>query len=165
MSSQHGSQPTTTLERRAALRARRRTADLAIASSALGAAMLALPLSQNRFHGPEVAAALAVAATAMLARQRWGIALVALAGMMLLPTLVPIALFGTHAPSIFGIGPMAQITAWLAVLGTVPSLLAMKRGAAAMVLVTGWRRTRRSVRHAHVGLIAAGALASIVPFL
>jgi hypothetical protein len=157
--------PTSRLSRRAELRARRHSADLAIALSALGAAMLALPLSQNIFHGPEVAAALAVAATAMLAKQRWAIALVVLAALMLAPTIVPIALFGTKAQSIFGVGAFAQLAAWLAVLGIVPGVLAMRRAAAAMVLVTGWRRTKRSVRGTAFGLVACGALAAIVPFL
>jgi hypothetical protein len=153
------------LARRAELRTQRWRADLAIALSALVAAMFALPLAQNIWHGPEVAATLAVAATAMLAGQRWAIALVVLAEMMLLPTIVPTALFGTSATSIFGVGALAQITAWLAIAGCVPGLLAMRRGAAAMVVVTGWRRTRRSVRGTAFGLVACGALAAIVPFL
>jgi hypothetical protein len=155
----------TRLARRAELRARRRGADLVIALSALCAAMLSLPLAQNMFHGPEVAATLAVAATAMLAKQRWAIALVVLASLMLLPTIVPTALFGTEARSIFGTGPLAQITAWIAVLGTLPGILAMRRAAAAMVLVTGWRRTKHSVRGTAFGIVACGALAAIVPFL
>ena len=157
--------PTSRLARRAELRTRRRNADLAIALSALAASMLALPLAQNIWHGPEVAATLAVAATAMLAGQRWAIALVVLAEMMLLPTIVPRALFGASSASIFGVSVFAQVTGWLAMLGTVPGRLAMRRGAAAMVLVTGWRRTKHSVRGTALGLIACGALAAIVPFL
>ncbi|MFN0251131.1 MAG: hypothetical protein ACKV2T_29925 [Kofleriaceae bacterium] len=153
------------LARRAELRARRSTADLAIALSALVAAMLSLPLAQNMFHGPEVAATLAVAATAMIAKQRWAIALVVLAELMLLPTIVPTAVFGTSSMSIFGTGPLAQITAWIAVLAALPGILAMRRAAAAMVLVTGWQRTQRSVRGTAFGIVACGALASIVPFL
>lgn len=155
----------TRLHRRAELRVRRRRADLAIALSALVASMLALPLAQNIWHGPEVAATLAVAATAMLAKQRWAIALVVLAEMMLLPTIGPVALFGTSSMSIFGVGPLAQIAAWTALVGTLPGLLAMRRGAAAMVVITGWRRTRSSVRRTAFGLVACGALAAIVPFL
>lgn len=153
------------LERRAELRARRERADLVIALSALGAAMLALPLAQNIWHGPEVAATLAVAATAMLAGQRWAIALVVLAEMMLAPTIVPRALFPATSGSVFGLGAFAQIAGWAAMLAMLPGLLAMRRGAAAMVLVTGWRRTKRSVRGTAMGLIACGALAAIVPFL
>ncbi|MGE0402489.1 MAG: hypothetical protein AB7T06_37655 [Kofleriaceae bacterium] len=152
-------------QRRTELRARRRRADLAIALSALAAAMVSLPLAQNIWHGPEVAATLAVAATAMLAGQRWAIALVVLAEMMLVPTIVPTALFGTSSASIFGTGPLAQVTAWLAMFGALPGLLAMRRAAASMVLVTGWRRTKHSVRGTALGLIACGALAAIVPFL
>ncbi len=157
--------PTSRLARRAKLHARRRNADLVIAVSALGAAMLALPLSQNMFHGPEVAATLAVAATAMLAKQRWALALVVLAELMLAPTIVPIALFGAKAQSIFGVGMLAQVTAWVAVIGIVPGILAMRRAAAAMVLVTGWRRTKHSVRGTALGIVACGALAAIVPVL
>ena len=136
-----------------------------MATSGLGAAMLSLPLAQNIFHGPEVAAALAVAATAMLAKQRWAIALVVLAELMLAPTLLPIAVAGTSSTSIFGVGPLAQITAWIAVLAILPGILAMRRAAAAMVLITGWRRTKHSVRGTALGFIACGALAAIVPFL
>lgn len=157
--------PTERLVRRDAMRARRRRADLAIALSALGAAMLSLPLAQNMWHGPEVAATLAVAATAMLAGERWALALVVLAQLMLAPTIVPTALFGTSATSIFGVGPFAQITAWIALLGCMPGMLAMRRAAATMVLVTGWRRTKHSVRGTALGLVACGALAAIVPFL
>jgi hypothetical protein len=157
--------PTERLLRRNAMRSRRRRADLVIALTALVAAMLSLPLAQNIWHGPEVAATLAVAATAMLAGQRWALALVVLAQLMLAPTIVPTALFGTTSTSIFGVGPLAQITAWVALLGCVPGVLAMRRAAAAMVLVTGWRRTRTSVRGTALGLVACGALAAIVPFL
>lgn len=157
--------PPSRAARRADLRARRRNADLAIALSALVASMVSLPLAQNIWHGPEVAATLAVAAVAMLAGQRWAIALVVLAELMLLPTIVPTALFGTSSTSIFGVGPLAQIMAWLAIAGSLPGLVAMRRGAAAMVIVTGWRRTRRTVRGTAFGLIACGAIAAIVPFL
>ena len=64
-------------------------ADLWISLTALVAAMLALPLARNSWHGPEVASVLAVAATALLARQRWAIALVVIAELMLAPTVVP----------------------------------------------------------------------------
>src|SRR6266513_3591912 len=78
--------------RRAVLR--RRRDDLGIGVTALLAAMLALPLSQSSWHGPEVASVLAVSATALLAGQRWAIALVVLAELLLAPTVWPRAFLG-----------------------------------------------------------------------
>ena len=51
--------------------------------------MLALPLAPSSWHGPEVASVLAVSATALLAGQRWAIALVVLAQLLVLPTVGP----------------------------------------------------------------------------
>ncbi|HEY4175598.1 MAG TPA: hypothetical protein VGM90_02140 [Kofleriaceae bacterium] len=126
-----------------------------IALTALAASMLALPLAQNNWHGPEVAATLAVAATAMLAGQRWAIALVVLSELMLAPTIIPRIV--SHA------GLFANVTGLLAVMAIVPGILAMRRAAAAMVLLTGWQRTQRSCRRAHVALIACAALVSLIP--
>jgi hypothetical protein len=142
--------------RHATLLARRKKADLWIALTALTASMLALPLGMNNWHGPEVAATLAVSATAMLAGQRWAIALVVLTEMLIIPTILPRAMFGGDVFSL--------ATGWLAVLAIVPGLLAMRRAAAAMVLITGWQRTQRTCRRFHAGLIAAGAVAAVVPF-
>lgn len=129
-----------------------------IGSTALLASMLALPLAQNSWHGPEVAAVLAVSATAMLANQRWAIALVVIAQLMLLPTLAPRMVL---APT----NLTAGLTGLLAIAALVPGLLAMRRAAAAMVLITGWQRTQSTCRRAHAGLIAAGALAAVLPFI
>ena len=129
-----------------------------ISFTALLASMLALPLGQNSWHGPEVAAVLAVSATAMLANQRWAIALVVVAQLMLVPTLVPRMLM---APADLTAG----LTGLIAIAALVPGLLAMRRAAAAMVLITGWQRTQSTCRRAHVGLIAAGALAAVLPFI
>jgi hypothetical protein len=137
---------------------RRRRDDMWIAATALLASMLALPLAQNSWHGPEVAAVLAVSATAMFANQRWAIALVVIAELMLLPTLAPRMLL---APT----NLLGAIAGLIAIGALVPGLLAMKRAAAAMVLVSGWQRTQSSCRRAHAGLIAAGALAAVLPFL
>src|SRR5215467_12939075 len=68
---------------------RRRRDDLWIGITALIAAMLALPAGQNSWHGPEMSAVLAVSATALLAGQRWAVALVVLAELLLLPTAWP----------------------------------------------------------------------------
>ncbi|MCX5746561.1 MAG: hypothetical protein NT062_29135, partial [Proteobacteria bacterium] len=69
--------------------ARRRKSDTWVAVTALTAAVLALPFAQSSWHGAEAAAVLAVSATAMLAGQRWAIALVVLAEIMLVPSLWP----------------------------------------------------------------------------
>jgi hypothetical protein len=144
--------------RRHATAKRRRRDDMWIATTALLASMLALPLAQNSWHGPEVAAVLAVSATAMFANQRWAIALVVIAQLMLLPTLAPRMLL---APT----NVTAGVTGLVAIAALVPGLLAMRRAAAAMVLITGWQRTQSTCRRAHVGLIAAGALAAVLPFI
>lgn len=137
-------------------RTKRRKDDLWIALTALTASMLALPLAQNNWHGPEVAATLAVAATAMLAGQRWAIALVVLSELMLAPTIIPRML--SHA------GLYANITGLLAVMAIVPGILAMRRAAAAMVLLSGWKRTQSSCRRASALLIACAVLAALLPF-
>lgn len=150
--------PEVRVQRRATARLRRRRDDMWIASTAMLASMLALPLAQNSWHGPEVAAVLAVSATAMLAGQRWAIALVVIAQMMLVPSLVPRMLL---APSELTAG----IHGLVAIAALVPGVLAMRRAAAAMVLITGWQRTQSTCRRAHAGLIAAGAIAAVLPFI
>ncbi|HVK85780.1 MAG TPA: hypothetical protein VM513_16790 [Kofleriaceae bacterium] len=129
-----------------------------IAATALIAAMLALPLAQNSWHCPEVAAVLAVSATAMLAGQRWAIALVVLAELLLVPTLLPRA-FVTDAEL------WVRVTGLIALGAIVPGTLAMKRAAAALVLLTGWRRTQLTCRRFHAGLVTAGFLAAVLPLL
>ena len=144
-------------QRRATSRLRRRRGDLWIATTALSAAMLALPLGQNSWNGPEVAAVLAVSATAMLAHHRWAIALVVLCELLLLPTLVPRA---------FVPGDLTvQLSGLVAVGALVPGMLSMRRAAAALVLISGWRRTQASCRRAQVGMVAVGALVTLLPFL
>jgi hypothetical protein len=150
--------PAPQLERRAAARLRRRREDRWIALTALVAAMLALPLARNSWNGPEVAAVLAVAATAMLAGQRWAIAVVVLAEVLLAPTVVP-RMFAAPADLTAG------ITGLVATAALVPGLFAMRRAAAALVLIAGWERTRATCRRFHAGLIAAGVLAAMLPIL
>ena len=64
------------------------------ALTGLAAAMFALPLAQSSWHGPEVASTLAVSAVALLAGQRWAIAVIVIAELFLLPTIWPRAFFG-----------------------------------------------------------------------
>jgi len=102
---------------------------------------------------------LAVAATAMLAGQRWAIAIVVLAELLLVPTLAVRGFF----PGL-DLWP-GRIAALAAMMTSVPGLLSMRRAAAALVLVTGRRRTRETCRRFHTALIAVGALAVIAPLI
>lgn len=129
-----------------------------IAATALLGALIALPLAQNSWHGPEVASVLAVSATAMLAGQRWAIALVVLTELLLVPTVVP------HA-FVVGDALTMRLVAFVSVAALVPGLLAMRRAAAAMVLVTGRPRTQLTCRRFHRGLVAGALLATLLPLL
>lgn len=139
---------------RASTRVRRRD-DLWIGATALVAAMLALPLAQSSWHGPEVAATLAIGATAMFAGQRWAIAVVVLAELLLLPTAWPRAFLGDDTA--------VRLAAFGTLVAMVPGLLAMRRAAAAMVLVAGWKRTRAMCRRFHVGLVGLGVIVASLP--
>jgi hypothetical protein len=140
-------------------RSRRRRDDLSIGVTALVASMLALPLSQSAWNGPEVAAVLAVAATALLAGQRWAIAVVAIAELLLAPTVAVHAFTGGLA-----LWP-GRICALVALLATVPGLLALRRAAAALVLITGCHRTHLTCRRFHIALVVVGTLAVVIPLL
>lgn len=120
--------------------------------------MLALPEATSSWHGPEVAAVLAVSATALLAGQRWAIAVIAIAELLLLPTEWPRAFMGGGA-----LGP--HVAPLLAVVALVPGLLALRRGAAALVLVTGRRRTRATCRRVHALLVVGGLVGLVLPLV
>ena len=147
------------LERRQIARSRRRRDDLWLGASALIAALVALPLAQSSWHGPEVASTLAVSAVALLAGQRWAIALVFIAELLLLPTIWPRAFFGG-----IELWP-GRIAALGSLLFVVPGLLSGRRAAAAMVLITGWRRTRQTCRKFQWGFAALAVLATLLPLL
>ncbi len=144
--------------RRETARQRRRNDDLWIGISALGAALLALPLAPSSWHGPEVSATLAIAATAMLAGQRWAIAVIVIAEMLLLPTVWPRAFLANADMA-------TRIAAFGSVVAVVPGVLAMRRAAAALVVVTGWRRTSGTCRRVHLALLAIGLIAVALPIL
>jgi len=146
------------VERHATAKLRRRKGELWIALSAMAAAMLALPFAQNSWNGPEVASVLAVSATAMLAGQRWAIALVVIAELLLVPTVVPRAFAGNAVSTDAAVH-------LLSVGMLVPGLLAMRRAAAALVLLTGWRRTQRTCRRFHLALMFTLTLVGLLPFL
>jgi hypothetical protein len=127
--------------------------------TALVAALCALPLGQSTWHGPEVASVLAVSATALLAGQRWAIAVVVMAETLVAPTLASRAFNGG-----LDLWP-ARIAAVTALAMIVPGLLAMRRAAAALVLVTGRPRTSATCRRFHAALLAIGVVAAVVPLL
>jgi hypothetical protein len=143
--------------RRVATRLRRHRNDAWLASSALIAAMLALPLAQSTWHGAEVAAVLAVSATALFAGQRWAIALIVIADLFLLPTVWPRA---------FLEGDLTSRCIALATLAAmVPGVLAMRRAAAVLVMMTGQQRTQQMCRRVHAALVAGCVIAAIIPLL
>jgi|MudIll2142460700_1097286.scaffolds.fasta_scaffold03072_6 hypothetical protein len=145
-------------ERHETARLRRRRDDVWVAVTALIAAMLALPFAQSSWHGPEVAAVLAVAATALLAGQRWAVAVIVIAELMLMPTIWPRAFLGDHLL-------MARIAALATLFAIVPGVLSMKRAAAALVMITNHRRTQTIVRRVHLGLVLSGLIATLLPLL
>jgi hypothetical protein len=143
--------------RRNIARSRRRRDDFWVGTTALVAALLALPLAQSTWHGPEVASTLAVAAVALLAGQRWAIAVIFIAQLLLLPTIWPRAFFGGVE-----IWP-GRIAAMASLLMVVPGLLSGRRAAAAMVLLTGWRRTKQTCRRFQYGFAALAVIAALLP--
>lgn len=144
-------------DRRSRAKSVRRRDDVWIAMTGLTAAMLALPFAPNSWNGPEVASVLAVSATAMLAGQRWAVALVVIAELLLVPTVVPRALVG---------GPISIAAVhFLSIAMLVPGLLATRRAAAALVLLSGWERTQLKVRRLHFALVFALTLVGLIPFL
>jgi hypothetical protein len=144
--------------RRETMRLRRRRSDVWVAATALVAAMLALPFAQSSWHGPEVAAVLAVAATSLLAGQRWAVAVIVIAELMLMPTIWPRAFLGEHLL-------MARLAALATLIAIVPGVLSMKRAAAALVMISNRPRTRTIVRRVHIGLVLSGLIAALLPLL
>jgi hypothetical protein len=133
-----------------------RRSDVWVAATALVAGMAALPLAQSTWHGPEVAATLAVAAVAMLAGQRWAIAIIVMAQLLLLPTIWPRAFLG-HADL------LSRMPALISVFAVVPGILSLKRAAAALVMVTGVPRTRFVHRGLQAALTIGGLVAVLLP--
>jgi hypothetical protein len=128
-----------------------------LAVSGLVSAGLALPLAPSAWHGPEVAAILAVAAIALLAGQRWAVAVIVLAELCLLPTVWPRA--------VLGMGGSPRLVALATLTAIVPGLLAMPRAAVALAAMTGHGGTERICRCTHIGLLAIGVFAVLAPLL
>lgn len=142
---------------RTSFRRRSHRKDAWLAWTGLVGGLLALPLAQSSWHGPEVAAVLTVSAIALFAGQRWAIGLIVIAELFLLPTVWPRA---------FLAGDLASRGVALVTLAAiVPGGLAMRRAAAVLVLMTGQHRTQETCRRVHLGLVAIGVIAVIVPLL
>jgi hypothetical protein len=98
-----------------------------------------------------------VSATALFAGHRWAIAVIVIADLFLLPTVWP---------RTFVEGDLAsRFVALMTLAAIVPGVLAMRRAAAVLVLLTGQRRTQEMCRRVHTGLVAVGVLAVIIPLL
>ena len=128
-----------------------------LALSGLISAGLALPLAPSAWHGPEVAAILAVAAIALLAGQRWAVAVIVLAELCLLPTVWPRAVLGT--------GGSSRLIALATLIAIIPGVLAMPRAAVALAAMTGRGGTERVYRCTQIGLLAIGLFAVLAPLL
>jgi hypothetical protein len=150
--------PRTRYERYVSARRRRHRRDAWLAATAMLSALLALPLAQNAWHGPEVAAILAIAATAQFAGHRWAIAVIVLSELLLLPTVWPRAFLDGGELS-------SRLSALITLVAMVPGLLAMRRAAAALVVLTGQRHPRQMRRVLHAGLLISCAIAIAVPWL
>jgi hypothetical protein len=128
-----------------------------LALSGLVSAGLALPLAPSAWHGPEVAAILAVAAISLLAGQRWAVAVIVLAELCLLPTVWPRAVLGTGASS--------RLIALATLTAIVPGVRAMPRAAVALAAMTGRGGTERACRYTQLGLLAICIFAVLAPLL
>jgi hypothetical protein len=120
-------------------------------------ALLALPLAQTTWHGAEVAAILAIAATAQFAGHRWAIAVIVIAELFLLPTVWPRAFLDGE------LGP--RLVALTTLVAMVPSLLAMRRAAAVLAMLAGRRHPRAMRRWIHAGLLVSCAVAIALPWI
>jgi hypothetical protein len=131
-------------------------ADGWLALTGLISAALALPLAQSAWHGPEVAAILAVGAVALLAGQRWAIAVIALGDLFLLPTVLPRAVLGP--------GGVARLVALATIVATMPGVLTLPRAATTVAAITGRTGTEQVFR-TRIGLFAVVVFAAIAPLL
>jgi hypothetical protein len=143
--------------RQAETRRRRQRRDAWLAATAMLGALLALPLAQTTWHGAEVAAVLAIAATAQFAGHRWAIAVIVIAELFLLPTVWPRAFLDGD------LGP--RLVALTTLVAMVPSLLGMRRAAAVLAMLASRRHPRLVRRWIHAGLLISCAVAIILPWV
>ena len=150
-------QTTRASARRKAALARFRRQEIWVAVTGLIAALLALPLAPAS-HSPEVASVLAVSSVALLAGHRWAIALVVIAELLLLPGLWPRLL--VQPPDV-----AARIAIAASCLSVVPGMLSMRRASAALITITGLRRTGRTCRAASAALGLALVVGALLPIV
>jgi hypothetical protein len=155
MKSQRAAARTAKEGRRRRARTRLRRSDHVIGVASLVGAAAAMPLAAS----PEAAAILAVASMALLAGQRWAIGVVMIAQLALLAALLPFVV--AHPPP----SPMSTAAAWLSVVAAFPCLAATRRGAAALALLSGVRRTRATCRVIHVAALVLTVIAGCAPLL
>ena len=129
-----------------------------LAITGLAAALAAMPLPGNA-HSPELAATLAMGELALLAGHRWGLAILIVAEIFLIGAVYPLA-FLARPPSV-----AAQIAVAISVLGAVPGLLSLRRGAAEVLGLCGLRRTRRATTIAKLALAATSVIVWALPLL
>jgi hypothetical protein len=139
--------------RRLRTRSRLRRSDQIIGISSLLGAAAAMPLAAS----PEGAAVLAVAAIALLAGERWAIGLVIVAELALLGALLPFLL--KQPP------PFQTAAAWLSVAAAFPAMAVTRRGAAALALLSGLRRTPTTCRAFHLALLGLAVFAGCAPLI
>lgn len=137
---------------------RRRRRERWLGLTGLAAALAALPLPTNA-HSPELAATLAIGATALLAGHRWGLAVLVVAEIFLIGAVWPLAILA-RPPSV-----AAQIAVGISVAGAVPGLRALGRAAAEVVELIGARRTRRASRYAHAALAVLAVVTWAMPLV
>ena len=128
-----------------------------LALSGLVGAGLALPLAPGAWHAPEFAAILAVSAIALLAGQRWAVAAIVIAELCLLPTVWPRAVLES--------GWISRLIALATLVAIAPGVRAMPRAAVALAGVTGQDASEQRCRRTHLGLVALGIVAVLVPLL
>lgn len=132
--------------------AKLRLKDRVLGGSSLAAALAAMPLARTE-HGPEAAATLAVAAIALLAGHRWAVGLIGLATILLAAALAqrwPLC-----------VTPLQQAFCFTSALCLLPGLAALRRSAAALVVMAPVRRTPRSCRWAF-RLLASGMIIPLI---
>jgi hypothetical protein len=94
----------------------------------------------------------------LFAGQRWAVAVIVIAELMLMPTVWPRAFLGDGML-------MARLAALATLFAIVPGVLSMKRAAAALVVLTNQRRTQHIVRRVHIGLLVSGLVVTLLPLL
>jgi len=128
-----------------------------LAFTALVGAGLTLPLAPSAWHGPQASAVLAVAAIARLAGQRWALAVIVLAELCLLATVLPRAVYESAL--------LQRGIALATIVVIIPGLLAIPRAAIVLAGMTGHARPEQMRRYTHIGLLAVGLVAVLVPLL